>query len=124
MFGTAKRECLILQGDNIAMFILLQQSERSSPELNIIAREVALPFRCSRLQASVHGTRAMCGSLDADKFSRKLEPGELWQLPAGPETAAEVVPPQRPRVWYRALSLPAGASPKARGAVGEARSLQ
>jgi len=110
-----RRTSLRVRGDNITMLTVLRDFKGSSPNINVIAREVALLVAAACYKPVLAEHVPGVANVLADVLSRKFQDGKCWRLPSGLQQAFEVLPPARPRCWYRTLLAPGLLPPVAEG---------
>eukprot|EP00435_Cladocopium_sp_Y103_P022058 s1576_g5.t1 len=95
---------LRLRNDNVGALTLYAQTKGRSPAHTLLAREFALDLGQAQYRPAV--AEHIPGSVNVicDVLSRRFQPDVEFKLPPQLAQAKAVVPPPRPRVWWKTLS--------------------
>ena len=105
---------LRLRNDNVGALTLFAQVKGRSPAHTLLAKEFALDLGKAQYRPRVTEHLPGIVNVICDVLSRRFQPGETFNLPHQLKQARAVIPPSRPRSWWKTLSwghrAPAGPS--------------
>ena len=104
----SERITLRVRADNYTVLAMVSRMKASTPQLRMIAAELALVLTDSCYMPWVAEHTPGVQNVVADTLSRKFEPGVAFTLPAILTDAKCCTPPPRDSSWYRADALPEG----------------
>eukprot|EP00435_Cladocopium_sp_Y103_P050142 s2443_g15.t1 len=107
----SSRAKLRLRNDNMGALTLYAQVKGKSAAHTLLAREFALDLGRAQHRPRVVEHLPGVANTVCDVLSRRYQPGVVFNLPIQLKSAKAVVPPPRPRTWWRTLSW--GAVPPA-----------
>ena len=102
-----ERVSLRVRADNYTVLAMVSRMKASSPQLRLVAAEMALVLTDSCYMPWVAEHTPGVQNVVADALSRRFEPGFTFTLPSALEGATECTPPARDESWYRTLRAPA-----------------
>ena len=97
--GKAPR--LEVRSDSVTALSMLARMQTSSPQVGVVAREVALTLSCACVRPSVIAHTPGVANKLADILSRRFQPGVAWQRPAAVALIPECILPPRSEAYYR-----------------------
>ena len=97
------RVLLTVRSDNIATLSLVARMQPHSPQLGLIAREMALDIASASYAPDVAEHIPGITNVAADALSRKFDSSTSFHLPPYLNPTLEQVPPARDGSWWRSL---------------------
>lgn len=95
---------LRLRNDNIGALTLYAQVKGRSAAHTLLAREFALDLGRAQYRPAIAEHLPGVVNVVCDILSRRYQPGCVFKVPAQLMHARAVVPPARPRAWWKTLS--------------------
>ena len=102
-YWRTRRVILTVRSDNIATLSMVAKMQPHSPQLGIIARELALDVASASYAPDVTVHLPGLSNTAADALSRKHDPGKRFVLPAYLANCPEMEVAPRLRSWWQAV---------------------
>lgn len=106
-FWKSERITLCIRTDNIASLCMLAKMQPHSPQLGIVARELALDISDATYSPDIVEHIPGIVNIGADALSRMSDPNKEVTLPSYLTDATRHVCSRRDKSWWRSVEVPA-----------------